>query len=84
MKTNHQRGFSDPGSFRDRSCEVIATSKLSGKMAAIGNDFTNGHRGHAKAVRGAKKFIRSRDRIANKRAAHEAQQECSCGEEVWS
>lgn len=31
--------------------------------AAIGNDFTDGHRGMAKAVRGAKKFVRSRTRF---------------------
>ena len=32
--------------------------------ASIGNDFTNGHRGMAKAVRGAKKFVRTRIRFA--------------------
>lgn len=31
--------------------------------ASIGNDFTNGHRGMAKAVKGAKKFVRSRTRF---------------------
>ena len=31
--------------------------------AQIGNDFCNGHRGMAKAVRGAKKFVRSRLRF---------------------
>lgn len=31
--------------------------------ASIGNDFTNGHRGMAKAVRGAKKFVRTRLRF---------------------
>ncbi len=31
--------------------------------AGIGNDFTNGHRGMAKAVRGAKKFVRTRIRF---------------------
>jgi len=72
MKTNHQRTFKDDGSFRSRSCQVIASSRLTGRFAEIGNDFTNGHRGHAKAVRGAKKFVRSRDRIANKRLAREA------------
>ncbi len=43
------------------------SSKLSGKAASIPNDFTNGHRGHARAVRGAKKFIRSRDRLVTKK-----------------
>lgn len=32
--------------------------------AGIGNDFTNGHRGMAKAVAGAKKFVRTRIRFA--------------------
>jgi hypothetical protein len=31
--------------------------------ASIGNDFSNGHRGMAKAVKGAKKFVRSRTRF---------------------
>lgn len=34
--------------------------------AGIGNDFANGHRGMAKAVRGAKKFVRSRVRFHEK------------------
>lgn len=38
---------------------------FSGKWfgAQIGNDFTNGHRGMARAVKGAKKFINSRRRF---------------------
>jgi hypothetical protein len=75
MKTNHRRGYVDPGSFREHSCEVIMVSKITGKFACIGNDFTNGHRGHAKAVRGAKKYIRSRDRMANKQLAKAALEE---------
>lgn len=41
------------------------TSLLSDKDigAGIGNDYTNGHRGMAKAVRGAKKFVRTRFRF---------------------
>ena len=31
--------------------------------ASIGNDFSNGHRGMTKAVKGAKKFVRSRIRF---------------------
>jgi hypothetical protein len=31
--------------------------------ACIGNDFSKGHRGMAKATRGAKKFVRSRTRF---------------------
>lgn len=34
--------------------------------ASIGNDFSNGHRGMAKAVKGAKKFVRSRTRFHSK------------------
>lgn len=40
--------------------------KLSNKIIGsktIGNDFVNGHRGEAKSVRGAKKFVRSRIRF---------------------
>ncbi len=66
MKTNHRRGFTDPGSFRDRSCQVVAVSRVSGKSASIPNDFTNGHRGHARVVRGAKKFVRASDRVFHK------------------
>jgi hypothetical protein len=36
--------------------------------AAISNDFSKGHRGMARAVRGAKKFVRSRIRFHEKRA----------------
>ncbi len=80
MKTNHRRSFKEPGSFRDRSCQTIAQSRVSGKSVGIGNDFTNGHRGHAKAVRGAKKFVRTRDRIANKQVARKALVEIQTGE----
>ena len=31
--------------------------------ASIGNDFSNGHRGMARAVKGAKKFVRTRIRF---------------------
>jgi len=42
-----------------------ARSSLADKAvtASITNDFTNGNRGMAKAVRGAKKFVRSRTRF---------------------
>ena len=45
---------------------------LSGKRfnTRIGNDFTNGHRGMARAVKGAKKFINSRRRFHEKMALH--------------
>ncbi len=72
MKTNYQRGFRDDGSFRDRSCQMIAVSRLTGAHAAIGNDFTNGHRGQARAKAGAKKYVRTRDRVFGKRLARRA------------
>lgn len=34
--------------------------------AYIGNDFSNGRRGMARAVKGAKKYVRSRVRAKNK------------------
>lgn len=47
--------------------------------AGIGNDFSNGNRGMAKAVRGAKKFVRSRVRFhenaETKRLAQQAMSE---------
>lgn len=61
MKTNHQRRFVDPGSFRDRAMSCWS-SKESGAQAHIGNDFTKGKRGHARAVHGAKKYLRTKDR----------------------
>lgn len=36
--------------------------------ASIGNDFTNGHRGMAHAVKGAKKFVKTRIRFHEKAA----------------
>lgn len=42
--------------------EIIAAG------AYIGNDFSNGRRGMAKAVRGAKKFVRTRIRVKAKAA----------------
>ena len=48
-------------------------STLSDKSigASIGNDFTNGHRGMARAVAGAKKFVRSRFRLHENAATRE-------------
>ena len=39
--------------------------------ASIGNDFTDGHRGMAHAVKGAKKFVRSRIRFHEKQKTRE-------------
>jgi hypothetical protein len=38
--------------------------------ASIGNDFTDGHRGMARAVRGAKKFVNSRRRFHERMTLH--------------
>ncbi len=63
MKTNHRRGFKDPGFFRDPSM-LKRTRKLSGRVvqAQIGNDFSRGHHGAARAKSGLKKFLRTRER----------------------
>lgn len=47
---------------------------LSGRSigASIGNDYSNGHRGMARAVAGAKKFVRSRVRFHENAAARRA------------
>ncbi len=69
MKTNHQRGFKDSGSFRDKSMKKwvkILPAGIGAASASIGNDFVNGHRGHARACSGAKKYLRTRLR----RSAH--------------
>jgi hypothetical protein len=57
MKTNHQRNFKDPGSFRWRF------------DVAGSNDFTNGKHGHSQAVHGAKKRWRVLKRLENKEIA---------------
>lgn len=43
--------------------------------AGIGNDYTNSHRGMAKAVRGAKKFVRTRIRFHEKQAVDRLRRE---------
>ena len=69
MKTNHRRGYVEEGSHRFRY-GLSLSSKLSGAKAfSLGGDATNGHRGEARDRRGAKKYIRTRDRIANKQIA---------------
>ena len=52
-------------------------SKIADKVigASIGNDFTNGHRGMAKAVKGAKKFVNSRMRFHENSATKKLVQE---------
>lgn len=68
MKTNHRRGFKAK-THRDQAMwENSRVSEFADKCvgAGIGNDFTNGNRGMAKEKRGAKKYIRSRIRFAEK------------------
>ena len=69
MKTNHQRGYKDEGSFRDPSM-VLFSTKLTDRAIStnIGNDFTNGHRGAAKAKAGAKRYLKSQARKDDKKA----------------
>ena len=71
VQCNYQRiGKTD---FLDKSMHGWGRkSELADKLigASIGNDFANGHRGMAKAVRGAKKFVRSRIRFHDKMAVH--------------
>ncbi|MEK7628219.1 MAG: hypothetical protein AAB421_02240 [Patescibacteria group bacterium] len=65
MKTNHRRGFvakphKDQAMFATRATAPIANKSF---CTSIGNDFSKGNRGMAKAKRGAKKFVRSRIRF---------------------
>lgn len=77
MKTNHRRGFvakphKDQAMF---SASAIASVADKGLHVYIGNDFTKGNRGMAKAKREAKKFLHSRarfhDNTATRRLASE-------------
>lgn len=57
--------------FLDKSMHGWGRKTLLGDCtiwAFIGNDFCKGHRGMAKAVKGAKKFVRSRVRFHEKAA----------------
>lgn len=67
------RGVANPHrAFPDKSMQGWAASgPLSGVRigAGIGNDFCRGNRGMARAVRGAKKFVRSRLRHHENAAA---------------
>lgn len=76
MKTNHQRNFKD--NFRSYSSGpirikttlnvdcVLADKEICPKSPPL--DFTNGHRGKARAKLGMKKFVRTRVRF-NENAA---------------
>jgi hypothetical protein len=71
MKTNHPRGFR-ASTHRDKGGSTFgAKLPLSGEgvFVLVTHSFCNGNRGMAKAVRGAKKFVRSRARFHENRAA---------------
>lgn len=59
-----------PWSYPDKSLDGWGQkSELADRMIAskgIGNDFNKGHRGMARSVKGAKKFVRSRFRFHEK------------------
>lgn len=49
-------------SMHGRKCQKSLLADVS-IGASIGNDFANGHRGMARAIKGAKKFVRTRIRF---------------------
>lgn len=62
----HSLGRVGRTGYLDKSMHHVAKKSVLadvGIVASIGNDFSNGHRGKAKAVRGAKKFVRTRIRF---------------------
>ncbi len=64
MKTNHQRSFRAATHRKKPGAAFHRTGVLSDvSISAMADfDFTNGNRGMAKSVRGAKKFVNSRFR----------------------
>lgn len=58
-------GYLDKSMHGSARKSILADKTVS---ARIGNDFCNGHRGMAKAIRGAKKSVRSRIRFNENRA----------------
>ena len=70
MKTNHQRNFCAKSHSDSSMMNFSANAQIADVSpgAHIGNDFTNGNRGMAKAKRGAKKFVRSRVRYRDNSA----------------
>jgi hypothetical protein len=64
MKTNHRRGFKANTQRYKGGTQFRQDAPLSGisVSAQADWDFTNGNRGMAKSVRGAKKFVSSRVR----------------------
>ena len=76
MKTNHQRSFKDSKDPKRYSKPVfkaggIVIAPLSDKSISASGpafNFHHGHRGHAKAKRGMKKFVRTRIRFNENQA----------------
>ncbi|HEY9785567.1 MAG TPA: hypothetical protein V6D17_09220 [Candidatus Obscuribacterales bacterium] len=81
MKTNHRRGFV-ANTPRDQS--MWGRSKRLSEHAvgvSIGNDFTDGHRGMARAKRGAKKRLRALERLDARRVIRQELEEMVGDEE---
>lgn len=72
MKTNHRRGFVAPSHRAKGGTRFQKVSKIAdvGLVAVSQWDMSNGHRGVAQSVRGAKKFVNSRFRFHEKAATH--------------
>jgi len=65
MKTNHRRGFraknlKTRGLWSGVKVDALSDTSVG---ASTAGDFSNGHRGEAKAKSGGKKFLRSRVRF---------------------
>lgn len=83
-RVNYDNGYAWPNNKKDGHSQRIGRTDFLDKsmhgwgrkseladctpFAFIGNDFCKGHRGMAKAVKGAKKFVRSRLRFHEKAA----------------
>ena len=77
MKTNHRRGYK-ANQQRYKGGQTFARlGALSGEVvsARADWDFTNGNRGMAKSVRGAKKFVNSRFRFHENAATRKLAEE---------
>jgi hypothetical protein len=70
MKTNHRRGFVAPSHRAKGGTRFEKRGEIAdvGLVAVSHWDVANGHRGQAKSVRGAKKFVNSRFRFHENRA----------------
>lgn len=65
MKTNHRRGYK-ADTHRDKGgTQFVKRSPIAGIAVSASADFefTDGNRGMAKSVRGAKKYVNSRTRF---------------------